>query len=91
MLHALNGLATQITTGNQSTAAAMTHFLDYCATNPDAKLIYRASDMILKNDSDAAYLVAPGAKSRAGGHTYFRNLKQIINGAIYAPSSSRMS
>jgi hypothetical protein len=40
------------------------------------------------NDSDAAYLVAPGAKSCAGGHTYFGNRpdnpKQIINGAVYA-------
>jgi L-lactate utilization protein LutB len=43
--------------------------------------------MILKNDSDAAYLVAPEAKSRAGGHTYFGNHadnpNQIINGAVY--------
>jgi hypothetical protein len=44
--------------------------------------------MVLMNDSDAAYLVAPGAKSRAGGHTYFGNRpdnpKRIINGAVYA-------
>jgi hypothetical protein len=62
--------------------------LNYCATNPDAELLYRASDMVLMNDSDADYLVAPEAKSRAGGHTYFgnrpNNPRQIINGAIYA-------
>jgi hypothetical protein len=44
--------------------------------------------MVLMNDNGAAYLVAPGAKSRAGGHTYFGNKpsnpKQIINGAVYA-------
>jgi hypothetical protein len=64
MLHALNELATQITTGTQTTAEAMHHFLDHCAsTNPDAALMYRASDMELKNDSDASYLVAPEARS----------------------------
>jgi hypothetical protein len=88
MMHSLNDLATQTTTGTQSTVAATEHFLNYCATNPDAALLYRASDMVLMNDSDAAYLVAPGAKSRAGGHTYFgdksSNPKQIINGAVYA-------
>jgi hypothetical protein len=87
MLHALNDLATQIATGNQTTVAAMTHFLDYCATHPNAELLYWASDMILKNDSDAAYLVAPEAKSWAGGHTYFGNRadnpNQIINDRVY--------
>jgi hypothetical protein len=88
MLQALNDLATQTATGNQTTAATMEHFLNYCATNPNAELLYRSSDVILVNDSDAAYLVAPEAKSRAGGHTYFVNRldnpTQIINGAIYA-------
>jgi hypothetical protein len=86
MLHALNDMATWIATGNQSTAVSKTHFLHYCTTNPDTELLYRASNMIFKNDSDAAYLVAPGTKSRAGGHTYFgnqaENPKQIINGDI---------
>jgi hypothetical protein len=72
MLYALNDLATQISTGTQSTSAeAMNHFLNYCATNPDAELMYWASNMELKNDSDASYLVALEARSRAGGHTYF--------------------
>jgi hypothetical protein len=89
MLHALNDLAMQTATGNQTTAAAMDNFLNYCATNPNTELLYRASDMILKNDSTAAYLVTPEAKSRAGGRTYFGNLadnpnQRIIGGAIYA-------
>jgi hypothetical protein len=88
MMHGLNDLATQTTTGTQITAAAMEHFLNYCATNPNAALLCRASNMVLMNDSDTAYLVVPGAKSRAGGHTCFGNQpdnpKQIINGAIYA-------
>jgi hypothetical protein len=41
--------------------------------------------MVLDNHSDAAYLVASEARSRAGGFTYMGNHKgqpQIINGAI---------
>ena len=61
MLHALNDLATKVNNGTQQTAKAITHFLNYCAANPDAKVTYRASDMILHNHSDAAYLVASEA------------------------------
>ena len=61
MMHALNDLATRITTGTQKTNEALQTFLDYCATYPDAEIMYRASDMILLCDSDAAYLVAPKA------------------------------
>jgi hypothetical protein len=86
MMHGLNNLSTQTTTGTQVTAAEIEHCLNYCATNPDSALLYRASNMVLMNDSDAAYLVAPGAKSCAGGHTYFGNRPdnpdQIINGAV---------
>ena len=42
-------------------------------------------DMVLHNNYDAAYLVAPEARSRAGGFTYMGNHKgkpQIMNGAI---------
>ena len=41
--------------------------------------------MVLHNHSDATYLVAIKAKSRAGGYTYLgnnENNKQIINGPI---------
>ena len=41
--------------------------------------------MILHNHLDAAYLVAPEARSQAGGYTYLGNEetnKQIINGPI---------
>jgi hypothetical protein len=85
MLHALNDLATQTTKGTEKTMEAITHFLNYCATHPDAELIFRARDMVLHNHSDAAYLVASEARSRAGGFTYMGNHKgqpQIINGAI---------
>lgn len=37
------------------------------ATQEDAVLTYRASDMILAVHSDAGYLNEPKARSRAGG------------------------
>ena len=85
ILYALNDLATKTKNGTQQTAKALTHFLNYCATNPDAKVTYQASDMILHNHLDAAYLVAPEVQSRVGGYTYLGNEetnKQIINGPI---------
>ena len=63
MLHALNDLATRVANGTQETFEALQHFLNYCATLPETKIIYRASDMILHNHSDAAYLVATDARS----------------------------
>lgn len=38
MNHALNELASETTTGNQDTIKALEHFLDYCATHPDARI-----------------------------------------------------
>jgi hypothetical protein len=37
--------------------------LDYIATNPDAILTYKKSDMVLAVHSDASYLSEPAAKS----------------------------
>jgi len=83
MLHALNDLATQTHSGTQKTMKAVQHFLNYCASNPAAITLYRASDMILHIDSDAAHLVAPRARSRAGGFYYMGNQnKELINGPV---------
>ena len=83
MLHALNCLAMQINNGTKRTKAALKHFLDYCYDNPDPVKLYFASDMILVIDSDAAYLVEPEAKSRAGGFFYLGNQDgKLINGLI---------
>ena len=68
MLHALNTLASAQSKGTEETKEAMTHFLNYCATHPDATVRFHASDMILKIHSDASYLSETGAKSRAGGY-----------------------
>ena len=83
MMHALNDLAASVNEGTQETAEAVTYFLNYCASNQDAIKMYRASDMILTSQSDAAYLVARQARSRAGGFHYLGNKdKTILNGSI---------
>ena len=62
-------------------------FLDYMATNPNAVIRYYASDMVLNVHSDASYLTAPKARSRAGGHFFLGSLPTDgcpirLNGAI---------
>ena len=71
MLHSLNNIACAATKGTQATKDATNPFLNYIACNPLPKIKFRASDMILHVESDAAYLVAPMARSRAGGYYYF--------------------
>ena len=58
--------------------------MDYCSTHPDAVVRSMASEMILALHSDASYLSEPGAKSRAGGHFYFKDKtdRERNNGAI---------
>jgi hypothetical protein len=74
LLHALNDLASAQTKGTQATADAMIHILNYLATHPDATIRYYASDMALHIHSDASYLTAPEARSRAGGHFFLSSL-----------------
>ena len=63
---------------------ALEYFLNYCATHPEAEIIYRASEMILTVDSDAAYQVAAKSRSRASGYHYLGNLDgKLFNGAIF--------
>ena len=58
--------------------------MDYLATHPEAQIIYRASDMQLQIDSDAAYLVHKNAKSRTGGFHFLGNYDgKLFNGPIY--------
>ena len=66
--------------------------LDYCATYPDAKILFQASDMILNIHSDASYLCGPQARSRIAGHFFLGWLPQDhmpiqLNGAIHVISS----
>jgi hypothetical protein len=84
MQHTLNELCIAATKGTQETQAALEYFLNYCATHPEVEIIYRASDMILTIDSDAAYQVAAKSRSGASGYHYLGNLDgKLLNGAIF--------
>jgi flagellar biosynthesis component FlhA len=49
-------LASEQTNTTTATADKVIKLLNYCATHPEAKLRYHASDMILNIHSDALYL-----------------------------------
>ena len=83
MLHALNDIATATSKGTEATLAAVEHFLDYAASNPDARIRYTACEMILQSISDAAYLVCPQARSRMGGYHFLGNKdRKHFNGPL---------
>jgi hypothetical protein len=64
MLAALSTLSSEQASATANTEAAVQHFLNsYCATHPDAKVRYVASDMILRIHSDASYLSKRNARS----------------------------
>ena len=54
----------------QLTSTKIQMLLDYLHTYPNARVCFYASDMQLRIDSNAAYLVAPKAKSRIAGFFY---------------------
>jgi hypothetical protein len=62
MLVALGTPASQQTAATLTTEKAITQFLDYAATNPDAVIRYHPSKMILNLHSDALYLSEPKAR-----------------------------
>ena len=85
MMYALNNLSSQVTVGTMKTEEALACFLNYCAINPDASIVYYASDMIIQRDTGAAYLVASKARSRNTAYIFMGNKdrnNQIINGPI---------
>ena len=69
-LFGLNTIAMQHTSATDNTLKRTEDLLDYAATHPNAKVLYRASDMVLQIHTDALYLSEPKARSRAAGH-YF--------------------
>ena len=84
---ALSEIAGQQMKPTNKTMLRVNQFLDYMATHPDAKIRYHASDMILNVHSDASYLTAPNARSRAGGIFFLGSLPRDdcpirLNGAI---------
>ena len=87
ILHALNDIAATQTNATDKTAEAVLHLLNYLATHPDATIRYVASPMILHVHSDASYLTASKARSRAGGNYFLSGPDKentTINGPIHS-------
>ena len=79
MLVTLNDLASQQSKPTENTKKAALHLLDYAFTHPLAIVRFYASDMVLQIDSDAAYLVLPGARSRISGYYQLTNTNNPIS------------
>ena len=90
ILPALNEISHRQATPTANTMTKCKMLLDYCATHPNPTIRFTASDMILHVDTDAAYLVLPGGKSRIAGYYYLTNQPPTtgtptpsFNGAIH--------
>ena len=87
LLPALNSLASQQSQPTENTRQIAHRLMDYAATYPNTFVRYKASDMVLNVDSDAAYLVAPKARSRIAGYFFLSSEPTTtqpaqLNGAI---------
>jgi hypothetical protein len=81
VLMALRTIFSEQANGTENTMLKMKQLLDYLATHLEATVQFHASDMVLNKHSDALYLSAANAHSRACGH-FFRD------GVLTHPSQS---
>jgi hypothetical protein len=84
MLTPLSALASKQAAPTENTMQDCLQFLDYVASQEDAIVTYRASDMKIAIHSNASYLSEPKACSRAGGHMFMAVTEEIPinNGAV---------
>ena len=76
MLTILNDLSRQKAKPTANTGRKIIQFINYCATHPEARIQYHASNMILYVHSYASHLNLPRAIIREGRHLFLRN-KQL--------------
>lgn len=86
MLPALSSLATAQTQGTQATLLTLQQFMEYCATQSDATLVYSLSNMIVHVHSNDLNCSEPQSRSRSVGHFYLGGSNYLTdpgdNGAI---------
>jgi hypothetical protein len=84
MLTPLSALASKQAAPTEATMEKCLQFLDYAASQEDAILTYKASNMVLAIHSNASYLSKPKACSQAGGCMFMAGLEEIltINGTV---------
>jgi len=103
ILVALSSIASMQAAPTELTMKLIKTLLDYVATNPDAILTYKKSNMVLTVHSDASYLSEPGARSRAGGHFFMStdtdnppnngavlNMSQIIKSVMSSAAEAEL-
>ena len=88
ILLALSDIARQQAAPTYKTMERVRQLLAYMHTNPNAVIRFRASDMVLNVHSDASYLSAGKARSRAGGYFFLGSLPKAgydikLNGNIH--------
>ena len=84
MAATLISIASRQSTATENLDREVKHFLDYCATHPNAGVRIHASDMILAIHSDGSYLSDTESKSRSADHFYLskRKNEKFNNGAV---------
>ncbi len=84
LLPALSSLASQQANPTEKIIELCKKNLDFMATQEEAILTYRASEIVLAIHSNASYHSKPKARSRAGGHMFMAGKEEIFfnNGAI---------
>ena len=70
MLKSINTIARKQENPTELMIKWAKQLLDYAATYPDAAIRYYASDMILKQQSDASYSNDEKARSSYGGYAW---------------------
>ena len=68
LLPALNEISATQANPTQLTEVKLNHLLGFVKSHQNTSVRFHASDMCLHVDSDAAYLVMPGARSRFAGY-----------------------
>jgi hypothetical protein len=84
LLPPLSTLILQQSNPTKWTMTLCKQFLDYVASQDEAILTYKSSNMVLAIHSDASYLSEPKARSQAGGHMFMASDNEIPknNGAV---------
>ncbi len=104
MLTPLSALASEQASPTELTMEKCLQFLNYAATQDDAILTYKASNMILAIHSNASYLSEPKARSQAGGHMFMAgddeiptnndavlNISQIIKSVMSSAAEAELA
>lgn len=73
LLPAINEISATQANPTLVTEAKANHLLGFVKNHKNTSLRFHASDMCLHVDSDAAYLVLPGARSRLAGYYHLSN------------------